>query len=819
VFHFLGAAVARAWPLWLIGWLALLAVLVQTAPPWEEIAQDREFAFLPEDAPSQQGNRLLRQAFPNDQRASNIVIVLCRTDQELRDEDRSFVRDVVKPNLLQLAEEEGGLADEITPTKSTGTPPLIADIRTLLDRGMGALLVSADRQATLVLVELTTELLEIRNWPIVAKVEKLIAQWRERGQVPAGLELSLTGSATVGRDMTRGQRYSARATEFWTVALVIGMLVLIYRAPLLALIPLISVAMATQISLKLLSHLAQAGIVTLFEEVRIYITVILYGTGVDYCLFLIARYQEEREQGADWGDALAAAIGKVGAALTASAFTVICGIGMMVFAGFGKFHNAGITVAFSLVLGLCVVLTFTTSLLRLTGRWAFWPRTVLRTADVSVEETTTHWMPRISAWFSWQALGQGLLRRPALIWFVSVLLMSPLVVFGMVYADHVDFDFVRRLPADAPSVEGTNALQSHFPAGAAGIVMVLIHHPHEDFQIEDGKGQLQIEELTDRLKQEQTRLQLADIRSQALPLGITIASRQVFSVPLNELPKMRQQALRYYVSDAGALKGHVTRLELTMTLNPLSRQGIAWLNRMEEAIRSELPGHLQQAKLYFLGTTAEMRDLRQVTSRDQTLIQILVVISVLAILMILLRRAVVSLYLIASVLFSYYATLGAALALFWWLDPESFAGLDWKVPLFLFTILVAIGEDYNIFLMTRIAEEQGRHGRVEGIRVALVKTGRIITSCGIIMAGTFASLLAGSMQDLQHLGFALAFGVLVDTFIVRPIVVPAFLIVLERAQTFWSQLSTLVESASHRQEISRQRKSLNNRHDSGTGDA
>ena len=210
----------------------------------------------------------------------------------------AFVRDVVKPALLQLAEEEGGLADEITPTKNTATTPLIAAIRTLHDRGTGALLVSADRQATLVLVELTTELLDIRNWPIVEKVEKLIAQWREHGQVPAGLDLSLTGSATVGRDMTRGQRYSACATEFWTVALVIGMLVLIYRAPLLAVIPLISVAMATQISLKLLSHLAQAGIVTFFEEARIYINVLLYGTGVDYCFFLISRYQEDREQGA-----------------------------------------------------------------------------------------------------------------------------------------------------------------------------------------------------------------------------------------------------------------------------------------------------------------------------------------------------------------------------------------------------------------------------------------------------------------------------------------------------------------------------------------
>ena len=132
--------------------------------------------------------------------------------------------------------------------------------------------------------------------------------------------------------------------------------------PLLALIPLISVAMATQMSLMLLSHLAKAGLVTLFEGIQIYITVLLYGTGVDYCLFLISRYREELQRGANWGDAMVATIDKVGEALVFTAATVMCGIGMMVFAQFGKFHHAGIAVTIGLFVSLCVVLTFTTSL-------------------------------------------------------------------------------------------------------------------------------------------------------------------------------------------------------------------------------------------------------------------------------------------------------------------------------------------------------------------------------------------------------------------------------------------------------------------------
>src|SRR5204863_1899592 len=130
--------------------------------------------------------------------------------------------------------------------------------------------------------------------------------------------------------------------------------------------------------------------------------------------------------------------------------------------------------------------------------------------------------------------------------------------------------------------------------------------------------------------------------------------------------------------------------------------------------------------------------------RDRTRIDLLVVAGVFVILVVLLRGLVVPVYLLLSVLFSYFATLGVAFALFWLLDPHGFTGIDWKVAIFLFTILIAVGEDYNIFLMTRIDEEERRYGPIRGITHALDRTGPIISSCGIIMAGTFAALLAGS---------------------------------------------------------------------------
>ena len=194
-----------------------------------------------------------------------------------------------------------------------------------------------------------------------------------------------------------------------------------------------------------------------------------------------------------------------------------------------------------------------------------------------------------------------------------------------------------------------------------------------------------------------------------------------------------------------------------------------------------LPEQLAEGEgtdLFYIGPTPSIRDLKTVTSGDRIRINILVLVGVFLVLVLLLRRVAICAYLILSVFFSYLVTLGFTFVVFWSLDPAGFSGLDWKVPMFLFTILIAVGEDYNIYLITRIREEQVRHGPIKGVTVALLKTGSIISSCGLIMAGTFSSLMAGSLLGMIQLGFALSAGVLLDTFVIRPILVPAYLILL-----------------------------------------
>jgi RND superfamily putative drug exporter len=209
--------------------------------------------------------------------------------------------------------------------------------------------------------------------------------------------------------------------------------------------------------------------------------------------------------------------------------------------------------------------------------------------------------------------------------------------------------------------------------------------------------------------------------------------------------------------------------------------------------RATEPGQPLQAttKIGLTGATSTINDLKRITTSDQRRIHVLVALGIYAVLVALLRRPGISLYLVVTVVFSYLAALGLTDLTFRALErgAGTWDGLDWTVGLLLFVILVAVGEDYNILLMARVLEEQGTHGVREGTRRAMAQTGGIISACGIIMAGTFGSMLTGSLTSLRQLGFALSMGVLLDTFLVRPILVPAFVVLIDRTGWGWPSLA------------------------------
>lgn len=820
MFHTLGKLVSRTWPLLLVAWLVVLVVLVSIAPPWESVAREGEFAFLPKDSPSLAAEELFQKAW-GVPLASNLVIVVRRESSPtgLLDSDKTFINDVLRERLEKIADEEtaslqpqtsqpGGRPSPKVNAEDAGSPDDLKTItvRTLSDKSVGRLLNSEDKQASLVLMELPTEFLDSRNARLIERVEKLIdrnGDLQTAGLVPRGLDLALSGSATVGRDMMRAARESSRDTELWTVLLVLFLLIVIYQAPLMAIIPLMTVAVATEISLKLLACLAEAGVVNLFSGIEVYVKVLSYGAGVDYCLFLIARYKEEFDEGATLDQAVENSLSKVGHALVASAGTVICGIFMMYFAEFGKFSQAGIAITVGLVIVLAAALTFSPALLRLTRRWAFWPRATSHNLS-----QTAGWVSATSLWsrlfdrnlgqLVWTKVSELVRCRPGTVLLTSVLVMLPFAWVGVEFHGHLSYGLLSELPQETTSVVGAEAISGHYPPGISGPITVLIQTDTGSFLNEDdGKLSEQakemIESLTEKLRDRQDKLQLADVRTLLHPFGGGLsniahddAARENTESKIQLTggsPLIRglgkrleeQRTTQHYVSSNGDLQGRVLRVDLVLQEDPFARNSIAQFESIRRSIEASIPAGL---KVFTLGPTASIRDLKAVTDRDQIRIDVLVLGGVFLILIVLLRRLTISLYLIVSVFFSYLVTLGMTFAVFWAMDPSGFAGLDWKVPMFLFTILIAVGEDYNIFLMTRIDEEQRLHGPVAGVISALQKTGSIISSCGIIMAGTFCSLLAGSLVGLHQLGFALAFGVLLDTFVVRPILVPAFLVLL-----------------------------------------
>ncbi|WP_339729547.1 MMPL family transporter [uncultured Gimesia sp.] len=805
MFRVLGNTVVRYWQILLVCWVLALIGISYAAPEWSSVVQNGEFAFLPSDSPSLQGEKLFKRAFPDDLLASSIVIVVRREhgDQGLMPADLTFIEEKLKPQLEKIADPEKfkdqnkDKTDEkesLTTTEDSSgqksLPSNISRIRTYTDKTIGDLLQSEDNKASLVIVELSTEFLDQSNGKTVASIENLIHHNDEfKKLIEPGLDITLSGIATVGRDMIRAANQSAEATELWTVLLVIILLIMIYRAPILALIPLFTVFVSVKIALSVLAILGDWGVVGLFSGIEVYVTVILYGAGVDYCLFLIARHREELDKECTFKEAISNSIATVGSALAASAGTTMCGIGMMYFAAFGKFQQAGIAMSLSLFFVLLASLTLTPALLCLAGRFAYWPQTFNERVAISAGWLTpssvmARLMQRNWTGSIWDSVSLALLKSPGKIWLSTFLILFPFALITLACYGNLSYGLLSELPSEDPSVIGTKAVQGHYPAGATGPLTLLFKNPNVNFS--DSEGRIAIEELTDDLLKQKEELGIADIRNMTKPFGIGAADEMDKAKDLRGLAKIRaisriRLIKNYYVSSEPDLENHVTRMDLILEKDPFSHDSMMQLERVKKAVKKSLPPELREnSELFYIGATASISDLKNVTDQDQARIDILVLGSVFIILVILLRRPAISAYLIVSVFFSYLVTLGVTFAVFWALDPYNFTGLDWKVPMFLFTILIAVGEDYNIYLITRIDEEQKTKGPVDGVISALKNTGGIISSCGIIMAGTFSSLMAGTLVGMQQLGFALAFGVLLDTFIIRPIIVPAYLIMLYR---------------------------------------
>jgi RND superfamily putative drug exporter len=618
-------------------------------------------------------------------------------------------------------------------------------------------------------------------------------------EAPRGLRLFHTGSAAVGHDMNSASNRSIKTTTDATILLVVLILLVVYRSPLLAFVPLFTIGLCAFIGLKAIASMSLVPWVNfqVINVTRVFVIVVLFGAGTDYCLFLIARYREELARGRSREEALSESIRQVGGALVASAGTVIVGLGMLYFSRFAKIQYTGPAIAVCLALALAGALTLAPVLLGLLGNAVFWPfRPPQHQRGENRDQEGLDAAPASGLWLH---LANGLVRRPGLILLGSLVVLAPLAYVGS--QAESNYNQLADLHPDQASVQGARVIQKYFAVGELGPSWVLVHHPQVDFRSPEGVKA--VEELSRRLALLDN---VAEVRSVSRPLGRPLAAATAAVAPagesfLDRLNRLRQNTQREvaqaalragadprYVStsptDAND-RNHITRIEVVFRTDPFSPESMKSLRSVVDTARQSMEpgGSLAGSNLMGLsGATAEVNDLQSVTIHDQEQMYYLVTIGVYAILVLLLRRPGISLYLIATVILGYLSSLGLTELVFRALHtgPEPWIGLDWKVGFFLFVILVAVGEDYNILLMARVIEEERKHGPIEGTRLAVAHTGGIISSCGLIMAGTFGSMLTGSLASLRQLGFALGVGVLLDTFIVRPILVPAFIVLWHR---------------------------------------
>ena len=795
----------------------------------EAIRLDENMAEYEAQRAAEQERAAEDQVAPLDAKTSRLAKIyhnryLVRT--YLGDEDTQ--RDRKQALALDASLED---QTELLPREAASLPLL--DVWTWLDDVFGRKL--RTRTARLVMLQLSNEFMATDNIRILDYLEEDVLNEVHASVHDDSLQIGFSGSAAVGGDLLRAAKDSIKNTELFTVVLVVLILGVVYRSPLLIAMPLLTITVALAAATAIVALLTQVGRIPGFEwwnfqvftTTRIFIVVILFGAGTDYFLFLVARYKEELQRGLTSPAAIEQALANVGDALAASALTTILGLGTMLFADFGKFSNSGPAIALCLAVTLIACVTLAPALLRGLGPVVFWPFGIRRNPASSAGDANEDQQPtEAPGHWIWEWVARRIVRYPGLILTGSVLILLPLAYHGVIHgrnltydflepwpfaqtlarqygsSGEITYDFLRQLPPDRPSRVGAERMAEHFHVGESGPVQVIAFDPDGRFDTREGREQ--IRELT-------TDLYLDDVvavRSITDPLGDFPPGRRLGLTNMKSwlmlVTSAHPRTQELFVSTTGELAGRVTRLDVLLEHDPFSVEAGEALERLEAHLatyRDQPDSPWNNATFAFAGTVAGIRDLKLVTQSDNTRIQILVILAVLAVLIAILRRPLICSYMILTVLFSYFVTLGTTELFFGWLDGPEYLGLDWKVPLFLFVILVAIGQDYNVYLATRVFEEQRRRGPLAGLQYAVVRTGGIITSCGVIMAGTFSAMTSGdwgrfvptwipgaqqlfgdgtALPAIVQLGFALTLGVMLDTFVVRPILVPAFLALLCR---------------------------------------
>lgn len=712
----------------LLAWILLAGALISLLPRLDEVTENEAALFLPSDAESTRAFDLARERFPSEGTPTLIVV---RQPAGLS-----------APTWAAVAELDAWLSGPEAPANVTQVrAPAPGE-------GAASGLVSSDGTTLYVFAEISGEPAEDAFRVSVSAIRDRTAEL----DLP-GVEVAVGGPGGLIVDLVQVFANIDSFLLIVTASLVLVLLVLIYRSPIMAVIPLLGVGLVFQ-----LAGAVGAGVAKLFDlpisgQTTGIMTVVLFGTGTDYVLFVSARFREELTRNEDKHEAMRRTMRGVGGAVASAGATILIASAALTFAILRSYQSLGPVIAIAVGLMMLAALTLIPALLTIIGRRAFWPMQPRLNLEAAAQpEAPQDWRRSV-----YGRVGGVVLRWPRVSLAATTAALA-LLIAGL-FAFQPNYDQLASLPGNTESVRSFELLRTAFPAGELSPTRVYVSLP-------EGEQVLEPE-----------RLEQLDALTLALAGHPAVASAAGPSRPFGTAgPAGGPEAARARFVSAD---GGTARIDVVLTENPFAAESLDVVPELRELARAgAASAGLDPAGVLVGGDTAAEADTRTAGDRDSRVVLPLILLAIGAVLALLLRSLIAPLYLMATIAFTYFATLGLAVVVF--LLVFDHAGIGPGVPFFLFVFLNALSVDYNIYLMSRIREEVRHAPLREATGYALARTGPVITSAGLILAGTFSALMTLPLEDLVQLGFAVATGVLIDTFITRTLIVPALVAIFGR---------------------------------------
>ena len=728
---------------WIVGAVAAARAL----PGLSTVAQSSNDVFLAAGAPSQRA-AALAAPFQTSNAGATAVIIASRADAALSPDDEAAI---------------------VRVEQATVSLPGVISVR---DQGA-----SADLQARRALVVTVPVSGNSGNPDVVNGIRNAFAG----AQAPPGLSFHLTGPLAQATDAAASTSQTGTKIRLFSVLFVIVLLFLVYRAALAPLVTLLPAVLSLLLAGPLITQASRLGLPVSIATQTL-LPVLLIGAGTDYGLFLVFRVREEIRRGAVPADALVIAMRRVGLSVTYSALTVIAALTCLALASFALYRGLGPSLALGVAVMLLAALTLLPSLLAIFGRALFWP-----SQPRAGQQTTA----------AWGRLAARVVRRPLIV------LPAGAILFAALASGLAGFStggFTGSPPSASDSSAGAAAIAAHFPLASSNPETLLLRF---DSSVWDQPDRLSLAQ-----RQLSASPTLRAVSGPLNPNGTSLSIDQLVNLhahlgaatalpptppPATSVSAMEYQAYRataQYISP----DGRTVKFDAVATAGPAgSRPAIDAIPRVRSALAAT--AHAVGATASGVaGLDAIAYDINQASTSDLIAVAPIVLVALGVLLALLLRSLIAPIYLIATVALSYLAALGAASFVFIHLVGD--AGLNFVIPILLFIFAMALGEDYNILLMTRVREEAHEHPLHDALVRAVGHTGGTITSAGLILAGTFTVLgIAGNSGQARQLGFTIAFAVLLDTFFVRTLMVPSIAVLLGRWNWWPSSLSRSVRSS------------------------